>query len=147
MLHEKPDEVKIAVKQFGAQAIIASIDYRIINGKEVFYKNYGRTKLEFHSFQAIIDYIEGLGCGEVFINSIDRDGSGEGFDRNSIQKVVNLSNLPVIACGGAIDVMDFEELSELEDLSGIAAGNMFHFTENIYPRSKKQLKQKKLNFR
>jgi cyclase len=91
--------------------------------------------------------VEDLGCGEVFLNSIDKDGSGEGFDLETIKKCVNQTDLPVIACGGAIDIMDFEDAAEIEGLSGIAAGNMFHFTENIYPRSKKALKAQNLNFR
>jgi len=147
MLHENPIEVKKAVEQFGSQAIVASIDYKVIEGKEFFYKNFGRTKLEFYDFQEITQYVENLGCGEVFLNSIDRDGSGEGYDIDSIRKTVNCTRLPVIACGGAIDIMDFEDLAGMKDLSAIAAGNMFHFTENIYPRSKKKLLNKRLNFR
>jgi len=147
MLYENPSLAEKAVQQFGSQAIIASIDYRVIEGKEVFFKNYGRTKLDFNSFKDIVEYVEALGCGEIFVNSIDRDGTGDGFDIDSIQEVISLSNLPVIACGGAIDIFDFVELGQLESLSGIAAGNMFHFTENIYPRSKKKLLEKGLNFR
>lgn len=147
MLHDNPDQVKKAIDQYGSQAIVASIDYRIVDGNEMFYKNYGNTKMEFNSFRAIIKYVENLGCGEIFFNSIDRDGTGEGYDINSIKCIVEASSIPVIACGGAMDIMDFEELSQISNLSGIAAGNMFHFTENIYPRSKKKLKIKHKNFR
>ena len=146
MLHENPDDVKEAVQTFGSQAIVAGIDYRIIENQLCFFIQNGEKKIKFN-FHQIIKYIEDLGCGEVFLTSIDRDGTGEGYDINLIKMFVNSFNLPVVACGGALQIFDFEELAEIDSISGIAAGNMFHFTENIYPRSKKALTNKKLNFR
>ena len=95
----------------------------------------------------IATYITDLGCGEVLLTSMDNDGAGEGYNIDPIEKMVNLFDVPVIACGGAMSIFDFEELYSIKNISGIAAGNMFHFTENIYPRSKAKLKSKKLNFR
>ncbi len=147
MLYENPKEVKKAIEIFGAQAIIASLDYKKINGEVEFYKDFGKSQLDMFSLDTIIKYIEELGCGEIFLNSIDRDGTGEGYDLGTIRRVVKNTNLPVIACGGAIDIFDFEEVASTDGLSGVAAGNMFHFTENAYPRSKKKLKERGLNFR
>jgi len=147
MLHESPDEVKDAVELFGSQAIVASLDYRILEGEAVFYIEFGTKPISNSSLVDILRYVEKLGCGEIFLNSIDKDGSGEGYDLETIAKCVEATDLPVIACGGAIDVLDFEDVAGIKGLSGIAAGNMFHFTENIYPRSKKFLKAKKLSFR
>ena len=147
MLHETPEDVIAAISLFGSQAVVASLDYRLKNGTPIFYKNYGQDSLKFKSFREIVKYIEELGCGEIFLNSMDDDGRGEGYDLESIRKVVEISNLPVIGCGGAIDVQDFIDLASIQNLSGVAAGNMFHFTENIYPRSKAKLKNKNFNFR
>jgi imidazole glycerol-phosphate synthase subunit HisF len=147
LLHENPVEVTRAIAIYGSQAIVACIDYRIHNDQPQFYSDYGRNLLPHESFSEIIDYVVSLGCGEVFLNSMDNDGKAEGYDINVIKDVVEISPVPVIACGGAGSIFDFEELSDMSYLSGIAAGNMFHFTENIYPRSKKQLKQNKNNFR
>ena len=63
---------------------------------------------------------------------MDNDGAGEGYDISSIKKTVNSFQIPVVACGGAIDIFDFEMAAKVENLSGIAAGNMFHFTEKPY---------------
>jgi len=146
MLHTNPDIVRQAIEIFGAQAIVASLDYRIIEGEIKFFMDYGKTLVDKNE-EEMAQFIIDLGCGEIFLTSIDNDGSGEGYDLSTIEKIVNLFEIPVVACGGAIDVFDFEELYKVEGISGIAAGNMFHFTENIYPRSKKKLKQKNLNFR
>jgi cyclase len=147
LLHENLCEVKKAISVYGSQAIVACIDYRIINQQHHFYSNYGEKQLPFKGFEDIIGYVESVGCGEIFLNSMDHDGMGEGYDIASIKTVVEMSNLPVVACGGAGAVSDFEELAQINSLSGLAAGNMFHFTENIYPRSKKILKQKNINVR
>ena len=91
--------------------------------------------------------INSIGVGEIFLNSIDKDGSGEGYDIDIIQKFVDEINLPVIACGGALSIQDFKLVSEIDKISGVAAGNIFHFTENIYPRAKTYLKKNNFNFR
>lgn len=146
LLHTNPEIVRQAIEIFGAQAIVASLDYRVVDGEIKFYSEYGKNLIPKNEVE-IAKYIEDLGCGEVFLTSIDKDGSGEGYDLDVIEKMVKIFEIPVVACGGAIDIFDFEECYQIEGISGIAAGNMFHFTENIYPRSKKKLKEKKLNFR
>jgi cyclase len=146
MLYENPESVKKAVNIYGSQAIVAGIDYKVINNQIYFYSKQGTHRLE-HSLEEIYKHITELNCGEVLLTSIDRDGTGEGYDIKTIEKVVNMFNIPVVACGGAIQIFDFEELAQIDSISGIAAGNMFHFTENIYPRSKKKLKENNLNFR
>ena len=139
MLFTNSDLVREAIQIYGSQAIVAGIDYRLMNNEISFYIQNGTKRLDFN-LNELADYIIELGCGEVFLTSIDRDGTGDGFDLETIEKVVNQFSIPVVACGGASQISDFEELAEIDAISGIAAGNMFHFTENIYPRSKKKLK-------
>lgn len=146
ILFDQPKVVKRAIEVFGAQAIVASLDYRIQDQAIKFYKNNGSELVLFNEYQ-VASYISKLGCGEVLLTSMDNDGAGEGYDIVTIEKMVKLFEVPLVACGGAMSVHDFERLSEVPNISGIAAGNMFHFTENIYPRSKKRLKSKNLNFR
>ena len=146
LLHTDPEVVRQAISIYGAQAIVASVDYRLVDGQMRFFIENGSVMLD-HSLEEMIRLIDNLGCGELFLTSMDQDGSGEGYDLISIQKIVDSFSIPVIACGGALEIMDFEDAATIKGISGIAAGNMFHFTENIYPRSKKKLKEKNLNFR
>jgi imidazole glycerol-phosphate synthase subunit HisF len=141
-----PDLIKITAKKFGSQCIVISVDYKIINSiPYVFIENGGEnTEL------SIFDWVrecQKLGAGEILLNSIDRDGKGNGFDIEVIGAVVDSTSLPVIACGGAGDFYDFVELAKTTNVSGIAAGNIFHFTERSYPRAKKILKKEKINVR
>ena len=77
----------------------------------------------------LLDYIkmiEDYGAGEIFINSIDRDGTYAGYDINLIQTVSNSVGIPVIVCGGAGSVSDLKEVT-LAGASGAAAGSLFVF--------------------
>ncbi|WP_044557183.1 imidazole glycerol phosphate synthase subunit HisF [Halobacteriovorax marinus] len=132
--------------KYGSQAAIVSVDYRIIDGQAMVFDNFGSIPTN----KKLVDWcreIESYGAGEVFINSIDRDGKANGYDIENIAEVVDALKIPVIACGGAGIVDDFLELAEDTNVSAIAAGNIFHFTENAYPRAKKFLKREGINVR
>ena len=146
LFFENPQVIKDAVEIFGSQALVLSIDYKIKSGDLVFYSNNG-VKKEEESFRSIIKRIEEIGVGELLLNSIEKDGTGEGYDIKIIKKFVDSLTIPVTACGGAISYFDFQQAASIKNISGIAAGNLFHFTENAYPIAKKKLKEKKLNFR
>ena len=146
LIFEAPSVIKQAVHKFGSQAIVASLDYKVINGELKFYSNSGTNQLPY-SLDQIVAIITEIGCGEIFIHSIDNDGMADGYDLTNIALIADKFSVPVIACGGAQSSFDFEELAEIPSVSAIAAGNMFHFTENAYPRAKKELKRKGLNFR
>lgn len=146
LLHQNPDDVLSAVKIFGSQAIVAGVDYRVINKKIEFYIEKGKKKLDLN-FEGLIKHLEDLKVGEIFLNSMDNDGKAEGYDIDTIKLFIDKTKIPLIACGGASSIYDFKELAKLNNISGIAAGNMFHFTEHIYPRAKIELKKLNLNFR
>ena len=146
LLHLNPSEVKRAVSLFGSQAIVASLDFKINNGQVNFYIENG-TKMLNTNFQEMITLLENLGVGEIFLNSMDKDGTGDGYDVEIIKRFVESTKLPVVGCGGAAFVNDFKELASIEGISGVAAGNLFHFTENAYPRAKNNLVKNNFNFR
>ncbi|MEK6809240.1 MAG: HisA/HisF-related TIM barrel protein, partial [Nanoarchaeota archaeon] len=81
--------------------------------------------------------VEKLGAGEIFLNSIDRDGTAEGYDTELIRSVAENVNIPVIACGGVGTFEDFKEGIVKGKASAVAAGNIFNFTENSVIRAKK----------
>jgi cyclase len=141
-----PGLITESSKKYGSQCIVISIDYKIINGTPIVYSNYGTKSTGKSVFQWVSE-CETLGAGEIFLNAIDRDGKANGYDVETINKVVAHTILPVIACGGAGDDFDFLDLAEMTDVSAIAAGNWFHFVERSYPRAKKLLKKHKINVR
>ena len=70
-----------------------------------------------------------LGAGEILLNSIDRDGSGLGYDIDLIQSVTKIVDIPVIACGGIGNYNQLASGTIDGNASAVAAGNIFHFYE------------------
>ena len=140
------DEVKKTVKLLGSQAVIASIDYKIISKKRIVFSDSGRTNTKLDLFE-FIKYVTKLGVGELFIQNIDNDGSAKGYDINTLEEILKNTKLPVIICSGAGNENHFIEALKFKKLSAISAGNYFNFKEHSYPNLKKILKRSKINVR
>jgi imidazole glycerol-phosphate synthase subunit HisF len=142
---EQPDFITQCSNTFGAQCTVVSIDYKVVDNKPVVFKG----GAECTDLDPVVWAHEAQerGAGEIFLNSIDRDGMSNGYDIEVIGRVCEAVQIPVIACGGAGSFRDFEELAQTTSVSAIAAGNIFHFTELAYPRAKDMLLKKGVNVR
>jgi cyclase len=146
VLFENSKLIQEAAKSFGSQAIIASIDYKLIEGVPTVFSHHGKINTGMPALDWALR-VELAGAGEILLNAIDRDGKACGYDINTIQEVVSSVSIPVIACGGAGNMRHFLECYESTNVSAVAAGNFFHFTESAYPRSKTFLKTKLTDIR
>lgn len=70
--------------------------------------------------------MQDCGAGEILVNSVDRDGTGKGYDLEAIKAVAGAVDVPVIACGGAGNLADFSRAVEV-GAAAVAAGQMFVF--------------------
>jgi cyclase len=146
LLYENPGILKSAVDIFGSQALVCCVDYTFNSGTYSFFSNSGSVQHAI-SDRELIDRLIDIDCGEVMLHDIARDGVAEGFDLKGIEYLAKQLPMPVIACGGAGNDYDFEEIARLESVSAIAAGNYFHFSENSYSRVKMMLKKLGYKFR
>ncbi len=127
VLFSNPDLITEASKVFGTQSIVASIDVRINDQKEYeVYKNCGKKSTGISAIE-LATKAEELGAGEIIINSIDKDGTFEGYDLELINMVSNSVSIPVIALGGAGDMEDLKNAIIFGEASAVAAGSMFIF--------------------
>lgn len=141
-----PELVRSVSHKYGAQCVVISVDYRLMEGIPTVFIEFGQR----NTHTSVFDWIrecERLGAGEIFLNAIERDGKAQGYDIETIGSVVASTRLPVIGCGGAGEMNDFLEVAKLTDVSAIAAGNIFHFTERSYPRAKQLLKREGISVR
>ncbi len=143
---QQPDLIKQGADWVGSQSIVVSVDvkknlwgkYKVftMNGTN----NTGLDPVEFAK------QVERSGAGEIFLNSIERDGTFEGYDLQLIDAVTKAVHIPVVAVGGASSVDDFGK-AVAHGASAVAAGSVFVFQRPhravliSYP-SQKELKEK-----
>lgn len=121
------DVIREASATYGAQAVVGAIDVRkpLLGGYKLYSKSGSdeqKVKLTAH-VEALVE----AGAGEIFVNSIDRDGVMGGYDIDLIRQVCAATNTPVIASGGAGSVAHLVEAVEQGGASAVAAGSMFVF--------------------
>lgn len=122
-----PALVQEASRLAGAQSIVVSIDVKkTLFGKYVV-MTHGGTHNTGLDVVAFAQKMETMGAGEIFLNSIDRDGTLKGYDIELIRKVANAVSIPVVACGGAASLHDFAIAVRDGGASAVAAGSMFVF--------------------
>ena len=126
ILAEAPEVVEVAASRFGSQAIVGSIDVRRVGeGHEVVVR--GNRKVVSLS---VVDWARravDLGVGEILVTSVDREGTGDGFDLELIRTVTDAVSVPVIGHGGARRRADLAEPVHEAGASAVAAGNLFVF--------------------
>jgi cyclase len=142
---DDPSFITKCAEVFGSQCIVVSIDVKTVAGKRKVFKG-GMIATERDPVEWALQ-AESCGAGEIFLNSIDRDGMGSGYDIDLIRMVAEAVKIPVIACGGAGTFYDFIEVARQASVSAVAAGNIFHFTELAYPRAKESMRKSDINVR
>jgi len=125
-LFNSPDLIRSITSVFGSQAVVVSIDVR----KDLFgrYRVYSCSGTK-NTGKDPIDWakdVEKQGAGEIMLNSIDRDGTWNGYDEQLIRAASSAVSIPLIASGGAGSTDDFRNAVHA-GASAVAAGSLFVF--------------------
>ena len=127
---ETPEFISQTAHMFGNQCVIVSIDvFRDDNGKVEVY-DYTRQKTIGLNPVEWSKKAEDLGAGEIFLTSVNKDGSYTGYDIELIDKVAQAVKIPVIASGGAKNADDMQKALTETEVMAASAANFFHFTEH-----------------
>ena len=146
--YTRPEVIGEIAEKFGSQAVVVSIDvkYDFLNEKYVLYSRCGRRP-ENISLKEHIVSITKDGAGEIFINSIDKDGTMTGYDINLIKEVMKYTTIPIIACGGSGNFDHLKEAFVETDVSALGCGSIFIFGDNNPIRAKAYLSNYNINFK
>jgi imidazole glycerol-phosphate synthase subunit HisF len=135
-----PSLISRLADNFGTQCVVAAVDVRRDGNRFTVVVNGGRepTALEVSEWTC---RLESLGAGEILLTSMDRDGTGQGYDLELLRRVTAGVNIPVIASGGA------GQLSHLADAleagaHGVLAASIFHYHESSLPRARAYLRER-----
>ena len=139
---QNPQLIKDGADIFGSQCICVGIDAKKVGDKKwTVYINGGRVDMKLDLIEWV-HTIEKLGAGEICLNSIDADGTKNGFDIDMLDAVCKAVNIPVIVSGGAGKIEDFSEVFEKTGATAALAASLFHFNELTVGEVKKYCKDK-----
>ncbi|WP_019880417.1 imidazole glycerol phosphate synthase subunit HisF [Succinispira mobilis] len=144
---KNPDLIKDGARSFGSQCIVVAVDAKQVaaNKWEVFI-NGGRinTGLDVVTWvqKAVL-----FGAGEILLTSMDKDGTGSGYDLELTRIISESIDVPVIASGGAGDLEDFYNVLNYAKADAVLAASVFHYGKFSIPQVKQYLKSKGLEVR
>ena len=123
---ENPSLIRVAADYAGSQAVVISMDVKkTLLGKYEVYTRGGKKGTGLDPVKFAVE-MEKQGAGELFLNSIDRDGTMQGYDLELVRCVADSVTVPVVACGGAGNIQHLAEAIQA-GASAAAAGSMFVF--------------------
>lgn len=135
---KNPNFIKELSKKFGSQSIVVSVETKKFaeNRWEVFITN-GRDKTGLE----VSDWVKrckDLGAGEIFLTSIDYEGTGKGPDYELIKLVQTSTNLPIIYSGGVGSMDHIKKISEL-NVDALALAKVLHYNDLTIKEIKQNL--------
>lgn len=123
---KNPKLIKKLTKTYGRQSVVASIDYDRNEEMGVIFINNGQERYNMNVMDAV-RYVENIGAGEILLTSIHDDGTGEGYDYDTLKEVVEKVSIPIIANGGCGQPSQFVKVFRNCGVSAAATADLFNF--------------------
>ncbi len=147
---DRPELISEGAERFGSQCIVLSIDaLQVQNG--------GQSKWEVwthggrrNTGNDVIEWAERgveLGAGEIVMNSIDADGTRDGYDLRLLRSVAGAVSVPVVASGGAGNLDHLYEAFSKADAHAVLAASIFHYKDFTINQAKDYLQEKGIPMR
>jgi imidazole glycerol-phosphate synthase subunit HisF len=146
-----PSLITSIAERYGSQAVIVAIDAKRTNGQpqsenarfEAGFEVYasGGRKPTRRDAVAWAREAEERGAGEILLTSMDRDGTGAGFDCDLTRAVSEALNIPVIASGGGGDTQTFIDVFQKGSADAALAASIFHFGLRALGDLKRELQE------
>jgi len=128
---------------FGEQSIVGSLDYKNKNGNFIFYSKNGFLKLNINSKNIFIN-LNKLPIGEVILNSIDMDGTSNGFDFSMLKTIPKNFQKPIIYAGGAGNYKHLLEAFKKKKIDSISTANLLNFVGDGLQEARKLIIKKNI---
>jgi cyclase len=134
-LYETPELAKSIIEKYGSQSLVASVDYKLVDGTPVIYINDGSVPLSI-PLDEYLTFLQTLGVGEILLNSIQQDGTGFGFDLSTIREYGQSISVPLLIMGGAGNEQHLFDGLKQDGVSAVVTANLFNFIGNGLPNAR-----------
>ncbi len=125
---KNPNFIDQASRTFGSSTIVIAIEaLKQSDGSYLAFTDNGRE----YTGKNVLEWVseaESRGAGEILLTSIDREGTGEGFDLNLVERISNIIKIPLIVHGGASSINHIIEGLKVVDIEGFALASMLHYS-------------------
>lgn len=138
---KRPELISELAQQFGNQCVVVAIDAGMVDGNWRVFTHGGRTATDIDVF-AWAKESEQRGAGELLVTSMQHDGTKSGFAIELLKELDAITNIPIIASGGAGNAQHFAEVFEQTGVDAALAASIFHFGEVPIPQLKNELRTK-----
>jgi len=122
---ERPDLVSRLADRFGSQSVVVAVDTRRGSWRAPRVFNHSSGKPLAAKPGEYARSMQERGAGELFVTSVDRDGTMSGYDLEVLRSITAAVDIPVIACGGAGSMADIVQVVSEAGASAAAAGSLF----------------------
>jgi cyclase len=134
-LHDQPELVDTLASEFGRQCVVASVDTQKINNSYRVLKHNGTVETAYSLDQFLLR-CAGLPIGEIYLTSIDRDGTSNGIDFEMLEHLNHVKDLPIIIKGGVGNANHI--IAGLSDnrVDAVATAHLLNFMGNGLARAR-----------
>ena len=122
----RPELITEASRRFGSSTIVVSIEAIRTGDSWLCFTDNGREATGLDAVEWAVRAAE-LGAGELIVTSVDREGTGEGFDLELTHAIAAAVPLPVIACGGAGDLPHISDAVTVAGADAVSVASILHY--------------------
>ena len=124
---ENLNVLKSVAQAIGVQSVVVVLDYRKRRRKKYELYVFNGVKATGIDLYDFVERLSTLGVGEIVLNSIEKDGTMEGYDVDVVKHVREIYDGPLTVLGGAGSLSDIQKLIQKFKIIGAAAGSLFVF--------------------
>ena len=143
---KRPELINELSNKFGSQCVVVAIDAKQIDGNWIVHLAGGTIPTVLNLFDWAKE-VEERGAGEILFTSMNNDGTKVGFANEALAKLSELTNIPIIASGGAGNIQHFIDTFKEGKADAALAASVFHFGEIEILDLKKELKNNNIEVR
>ena len=136
-----PNFVKQAAEKFGNQCVVVAIDAKQVSPGSYEIFTHGGRKATGIDAVAFAKRVTSLGAGEILLTSMDRDGTGQGFNLQLTRAIADAVSIPVIASGGVGNLEHLVEGIRDGHATAVLAASIFHFGSFTIAEAKQAMAQ------
>ncbi|ABB24375.1 imidazole glycerol phosphate synthase subunit HisF [Pelodictyon luteolum] len=143
---KEPELISRIAEKYGSQAVVVAIDIKKVDGRYIVHTHSGKQPTAYEALEWALK-VQELGAGEILLTSMDRDGTKEGYDNDSLALISTAVHIPVIASGGAGSLEHLYDGFTKGHADAALAASIFHFRQHSIREAKQYLRDRGITVR